>query len=304
VLAISDAITVIRAGRTVTTVKPEGVDARQLAELMVGSELPTPETTGTTIRPDVELELAHVTMRTNEGRALLDDISLKVRKGEIVGIAGVEGNGQLEILEAVMGLRDLDSGTISLAGTDITGTPTRQRREAGIGYIPQDRQADGLVLAEPLWENTMLGHQTRAPFVHGVWIDRAGAHRRTQEVVTGYDVRTPGLDVPAFALSGGNQQKLVIGREMLSGPSVLVAAHPTRGIDVGAQAAVWDHIRQARADGLAVLLISADLEELIGLSDTLHVLLRGRIVATLDPAKTNPSELGSYMTGATSIGAA
>ena len=299
VLAISDAITVIRAGRTVTTVEPGSVNARRLAELMVGSELPTPETTGSTIRNEVELELANVTVRTPEGRPLLDDVSITVRKGEIVGVAGVEGNGQHELLEAVIGLCALASGTIALGGRDITGDSTRDRREAGIGYIPQDRQSDGLVLPEPLWENVMLGHQTRAPFAKGPWIDRAGAHARTNEIIEGYDVRTPGPDVPAFALSGGNQQKLVIGREMLAGPSVLVAAHPTRGIDVGAQAAVWDHIRKARADGLAVLLVSADLEELIGLSDTLLVLLRGRVVAKLDPSKTTPSELGSYMTGAT-----
>jgi simple sugar transport system ATP-binding protein len=301
VLSISDSITVIRGGRTVTTVEPGSVTARRLAELMVGSELPTPETTGSTVQSTVELELAHVTVNTPEGRPLLDDISISVRKGEIVGVAGVEGNGQHELLEVVMALRALSSGTISLGGRDISNESTRDRREAGIGYIPQDRHSDGLVLPEPLWENVMLGHQTSAPFATGPWIDRGGARARTKEIIAGYDVRTPGPDVPAFALSGGNQQKLVIGREMLSGPSVLLAAHPTRGIDVGAQAAVWDHIRQARASGLAVLLISADLEELIGLSDTLLVLLRGRVVAKLDPSKTTPTELGSYMTGATEV---
>jgi simple sugar transport system ATP-binding protein len=270
---------------------------------MIGSELPTPETTGSTIRNETELELSHVTVRTAEGRPVLDDISLTVRRGEVVGIAGVEGNGQTELLEAVMGLLPVDSGSIMLAGQDITTMHTRDRREAGIGYIPQDRQSDGLVLSEPLWANTMLGHQTRAPFVRGPWLDRAGAIQRTNEILTNYDVRAPGAEVPALALSGGNQQKLVIGREMLASPSALIAAHPTRGIDVGAQAAVWEHMRQARLDGLAVLLVSADLDELIGLSDTLLVLLRGRIVAKLDPATTTPAELGSFMTGAVESGA-
>jgi ABC-type uncharacterized transport system ATPase subunit len=303
VLAISDAITVIRRGRTVTTVAPDEVDARRLAELMVGSELPTPVTTGTTVRDEVELELRGVTVRDAERRAVLDDVSLVVRRGEVVGIAGVEGNGQTELLEAIMGLHRVDAGTVTFAGEDVTHASTRRRRELGIGYIPQDRHVDGLVLPEPLWENAMLGHQTREPFVHGLWINRRGARRRTQDVIGGYDVRTPGTDVPAYALSGGNQQKLVIGREMLADPTLLIAAHPTRGIDVGAQAAVWEHIRTARAAGLAVLLVSADLDELIGLSDTLHVLLRGRIVATLDPATVTPMELGGHMTGAAAVSA-
>ncbi|MEO5842469.1 MAG: ABC transporter ATP-binding protein [Acidimicrobiales bacterium] len=298
VLAISDAITVIRAGRTVSTVDAKSVNARQLAELMIGSELPTPETTGSTIRPEIELELSHITLRTPEGRALLDDVSLSVRRGEVVGVAGVEGNGQAELLEVVMGLIPLEAGTVALAGQDITSMHTRERREAGIGYIPEDRHSDGLVLAEPLWENVMLGHQTQPPFVKGPWIDRAGALRRTEAIIADYQVRAPGPEVPALALSGGNQQKLVIGREMFASPSVLVAAHPTRGIDVGAQAVIWELMRQARRDGLAILLVSADLDELIGLSDTLLVLLRGKVVAKLNPATTTPTELGSYMTGA------
>ncbi|HUP72241.1 MAG TPA: ABC transporter ATP-binding protein [Acidimicrobiales bacterium] len=302
VLAISDSITVIRAGRTVATVDAKSVNARQLAELMIGSELPTPETTGSTIHPTVELELSHVTVRTAEGRALLDDVSLSVRRGEVVGVAGVEGNGQSELLEVVMGLIPLTSGSITFAAQDITSMPTRERREAGIGYIPEDRQTDGLVLAEPLWANVMLGHQTQAPFVKGPWIDRAGAMHRTTAIIAGYQVRAPGPEVPALALSGGNQQKLVIGREMFASPSVLVAAHPTRGIDVGAQAAVWELMLEARRDGLAILLVSADLDELIGLSDTLLVLLRGKVVAKLNPATTSPTELGSYMTGAAEAG--
>jgi simple sugar transport system ATP-binding protein len=304
VLAISDAITVIRAGRTVSTVDAKSVNARQLAELMIGSELPTPETTGSTIRPEIELELSHITVRTPEGRALLDDVSLSVRRGEVVGVAGIEGNGQAELLEVVMGLLPLDAGTITLDGKDISSMHTRERREAGIGYIPEDRQTDGLVLAEPLWENVMLGHQTKPPFAKGPWIDRAGAIHRTEAIIAGYQVRAPGPEVPALALSGGNQQKLVIGREMFASPTVLVAAHPTRGIDVGAQAAVWELMREARRDGLAILLVSADLDELIGLSDTLLVLLRGKVVAKLNPATTSPTELGSYMTGAAGMATA
>jgi simple sugar transport system ATP-binding protein len=197
-----------------------------------------------------------------------------------------------------MGLRTLQGGSVRLNGTDVTALGTLERRGAGIGYIPEDRHKDGLVLTAPLWENVMLGHQGNAPFSSRGWIDRAAAHERTDDIIAGYDVRTPSADVAAIALSGGNQQKLIVGREMTAGPRVLIAAHPTRGVDVGAQAAIWDHIRVARSSGLAVLLVSADLEELIGLSDTLHVMLRGKIVATLDPREVSLRELGAYMTGA------
>jgi len=144
----------------------------------------------------------------------------------------------------------------------------------------------------------MLGHQTSPPFARGPWIDGGGARKRTEQIVKEFRVITPSVDVAAYALSGGNQQKLIVGREMTAQPKLLIASQPTRGIDVGAQAAVWDQIRRARKEGLGVLLISADLEELIGLSDTLWVIFRGRLVAKLDPQTVTPEELGTYMTGA------
>jgi ABC-type uncharacterized transport system ATPase subunit len=297
VLEIADTITVIRGGRTVATVKPEEVDVHRLAELMVGSELPTPETREVTVTEHVALAVRGLGVRVEE-RWALQDVSFEIRRGEIVGIAGVEGNGQRELVEALIGLRRPDAGTIELEGEDVTAWSTRRRREAGIGYIPEDRHVWGLLLPSPLWENAMLGHQTQPPFARGAFVDRDGARVRTVEIIRDYHVMTPGPDTPALALSGGNQQKFIVGREMAASPRVLIAAQPTRGIDVGAQAAVWEQIRAARAAGLALLLISADLEELIGLSDTLHVILRGRFVARLDPSTVTPEELGSYMTGA------
>ncbi|MGH2682510.1 MAG: ABC transporter ATP-binding protein [Actinomycetota bacterium] len=298
VLAIADTITVMRGGRTVASVKRGTVTARQLAEMMVGSELPTPETRESTVTDTVEVAVESVTVRSDEGRVLLDNVSFVIRRGEVLGIAGVEGNGQAELVDAIIGIRPASGGTIRLGGEDITNRPTRKRRESGINYIPEDRHDRGLLLPSPLWENVMLGHQTKRPFVKGFWIDRTGAKARTEEVIREFRVVTPGPEVRALALSGGNQQKLIVGREMGGQPRVLIAAQPTRGIDVGAQAAVWDQIRRARALGLAVLLISADLEELIGLSDTLHVIFRGRLVAQVDPGTVTPEELGSYMTGA------
>jgi simple sugar transport system ATP-binding protein len=234
----------------------------------------------------------------DDGRPIVDDVSVTVHKGEIVGIAGIEGNGQTELVDAIVGTRDADAGRIKLLGNDITSASVRDRRDAGFGYVPQDRHSEGLLLDAPLWENAALGHQTKPPFAKGFWIDRKGARARTEEIREEFDVRSPNVDVSARALSGGNQQKLIIGREMSAEPSVLMAAHPTRGIDVGAQADVWGQIRAARANGLATLLISADLDELIGLSDTIVVMFHGKLVATLDPADITPRLLGSYMTGA------
>jgi ABC-type uncharacterized transport system ATPase subunit len=302
VLKHADAITVIRAGKTVGEVPdPSAVTARDLAEMMVGSELPTPETRNSTVTANRALEVKNLSVDGIEGatRRSLDEVTFTVHEGEILGIAGVEGNGQAELVETIMGLNP-SAGTILVDGLDISSLSTLERKARGIGYIPEDRQQDGLALPFTLWENAMLGHQRAAPYAKGPWIDRAGARKRTTEIVENFDVRTPGIDVPAFALSGGNQQKLVVGREMMSKPKVLLASHPTRGVDVGAQAVIWDILRDARAKGLATLLISADLEELIGLSDRLVVMLRGRIVAELDPRTVTPADLGSYMTGARS----
>ncbi|MDR7087647.1 simple sugar transport system ATP-binding protein [Aeromicrobium panaciterrae] len=297
VLSVADEVTVIRRGATIDTVDAKSVNSRQLAEMMVGSELPNPSTETSTVTDRVILEVKDLNL-PGPSRALLTDIDLAIHAGEILGIAGVEGNGQAELVESIMGVRPGSTGAVVLAGQDLTHASTRDRREAGIGYIPEDRHRHALLLDSPLWENRILGHQTRKPNVNGPLIDRAGARKDTQRIVEEYDVRTPGIDVLARALSGGNQQKLIVGREMAGNPVLLIASHPTRGVDVGAQAAIWDHIKRARREGLAVLLISADLDELIGLSDTIRVILRGKLVGKFDPATVTPAQLGAAMTGA------
>ncbi|MEU7238566.1 ABC transporter ATP-binding protein [Streptomyces sparsogenes] len=305
VLSVADDITVIRRGTTVGSVVPSEVTARQLAEMMVGSELPSPETRESTVTDVPMLRVEGVTLTTQDAehgaRTVLEDIGFTIRKGEVLGLAGVEGNGQTELIDALVGTRRPDSGTIHLGEEDITGWSTRRRREGGVGYIPEDRHRHGLLLEAPLWENRILGHVTERPNTKGkgrFWLDIQGARADTERIVAEYDVRTPGIEVTAASLSGGNQQKLIVGREMSHHPRLLIAAHPTRGVDVGAQAQIWDQIREARREGLAVLLISADLDELIGLSDTLRVIYRGRLVADADPATITPEELGSAMTGA------
>ncbi|MGW6865040.1 ABC transporter ATP-binding protein [Streptomyces sp. NPDC054901] len=322
---VADDITVIRRGTTVGTADPKTATTKQLAELMVGAELPSPETRESTVTTTPMLTVSNLTVAAGDvvtaepetmagadpedsslrehvavGRLLLDDISFTIHKGEILGIAGVEGNGQTELIESLMGMSAADSGVITLDGRDITKETVRKRRVGGIGYIPEDRHRHGLLLESPLWENRILGHVTEAPNSKNGILDPKAARKDTERIVREYDVRTPGIDVTASSLSGGNQQKLIVGREMSHNPKFLIAAHPTRGVDVGAQAQIWDAIREARREGLAVLLISADLDELIGLSDTLRVIYRGRLVADADPATVTPEELGTAMTGAAS----
>ena len=304
VRAIADTVTVIRRGTTVGTADPKKISSRELAEMMVGSELPSPATRESTVTDRDVLRVSGLRL-TVEGstRAVLDDITFTVHAGEVLGVAGVEGNGQTELVETIMGMRKATGGTIELVETDgsvrnLTSLGTLARREAGIGYVPEDRTRHGLLLTQPLWANRILGYQTRRPVANGGLLDILGARKDTERIVADYDVRTPGIDVPAAALSGGNQQKLVVGRELSGDPVLLIASHPTRGVDVGAQALIWEQIRQARHNGLAVLLISADLDELIGLSDTIRVMLRGRLVSAADPATVTPQELGSAMTGA------
>ncbi|MFD8721143.1 ABC transporter ATP-binding protein [Streptomyces sp. NPDC059629] len=335
VLSVADDITVIRRGTTVGTAIPSQTTPRQLAELMVGSELPTPETAESTVTDRAVVTVRNLTVYASGGIAslgelgaqpetatagsagaapgadvlteattpgaakrVLDDVTFTIHAGEVMGIAGVEGNGQTELIDALIGTRNADSGTVEFLGEDITGWATRKRRESGVGYIPEDRHRQGLLLESPLWENRILGHVTEKPNAKGFWLDIKGAQDDTRRIVEEYDVRTPGIDVTAASLSGGNQQKLIVGREMSHSPKFLIAAHPTRGVDVGAQAQIWDRIRDARREGLAVLLISADLDELIGLSDTLRVIYDGKLVADADPATITPEELGSAMTGA------
>jgi general nucleoside transport system ATP-binding protein len=304
VRAIADTVTVLRRGTTVGTADPKTISSRELAQMMVGSELPSPQTRDSTVTTREVLRVGELRLDAESGRrAVLDHVSFTVHAGEVLGIAGVEGNGQTELVETIMGMRRATSGTMELVDAggdarDLTRLGTLTRREAGIGYIAEDRTRHGLLLTQPLWANRILGYQSRSPVSKGQLLDLAGARADTERIVREYDVRTPGIEVPAAALSGGNQQKLVVGRELSGDPVLLIASHPTRGVDVGAQALIWERIRRARHDGLAVLLISADLDELIGLSDTIRVMLRGRLVSEADPATVTPQELGSAMTGA------
>jgi simple sugar transport system ATP-binding protein len=297
VLRVADEVTVVRQGSTVAQVKSKDVTARQLAELMVGSELPKPSTVGHTRREEITLALKDVSLASTGSRDLLTNISFDLHAGEVIGIAGVEGNGQAELVEVIMGLRDY-TGVIQFQGSSIDALSVADRHDLGIGLIPEDRQRQALMMDSPLWENRILGHQRGKPVMRGFVIDKKATMDSTRTIMQEFDVRAPGPDTLAAALSGGNQQKFIVGREMSKAPALLIASHPTRGVDVGAQGAIWDVLRAARDKGMAIVLISADLEELIGMSDRLLVMLRGKLTAELDPAKTSPEQLGSAMTGA------
>lgn len=297
VLRVADEVTVIRAGQTVAEVKAKDVTSHQLAELMVGSELPKPETKGNTKRDNVVLELQKVTVPSKGARNLLTDISFKLHAGEVIGIAGVEGNGQSELTEAILGLLDYE-GSINFDENCIDEFSVADRRDLGIGFIPEDRHRQALMLGSPLWENRILGYQRKKPIFNGFVLDKKATIEDTREIMQEFDVRAPGPNTLATALSGGNQQKFIVGREMVHAPKLLVASHPTRGVDVGAQGAIWEELRKAREKGMAIVLISADLEELIGMSDRLLVMLRGEVTAELNPANTTPESLGAAMTGA------
>jgi ABC-type uncharacterized transport system ATPase subunit len=298
VLRVADDVTVVRAGSTVAEVKSKDVTARQLAELMVGSELPQPTTHGDTRRTEITLALKDVSIPTKSGsRDLISHVTFNLHAGEVVGIAGVEGNGQAELVEAIMGLREY-TGVIEFSGSDMNHLSVAHRRDLGIGLIPEDRQRQAMMMESPLWENRILGHQRGKPVMNGFVLDKKTTIADTKAIMEEFDVRAPGPQTLAAALSGGNQQKFIVGREMSKAPSLLVASHPTRGVDIGAQGAIWEELRRAREKGMAIVLISADLEELIGMSDRLLVMLRGVVTAELDPVKTTPEQLGSAMTGA------
>ena len=300
VLSIADEITIMRQGTTVASRTPKSTNKVELAELMVGGELPKPRAGAKKTSSERLLSISGASYVRPDGREVLNNVNLELNAGEILGLAGVEGNGQSELIELIMGLVKPANGKVEILGLDASKSLTKEIRNAGVAYIPQDRQRDGLLMSAPLWENRVLGHQFASPMANNMWVNRGEAIKDSKRVVSEFDVRTPGINVLASALSGGNQQKFIVGRELSGNPRVIVAAQPTRGVDVGAQAIIWDQLMKARSEGAGMLLISADLDELFSLSDRIAVIYSGSIVSTLDPNKTTPEELGLAMTGAKS----
>ena len=301
VLAISDEVTVMRDGKVVGRVQTKDTNAAELARLMVGREVLLRVAKPEAKTGDAKLKVSDLSIKAIDGTPRVDRVSFEVRAGEIVGIAGVEGNGQTELIEGLAGLvgSARQSGTVTFEGQDITNVDARARRELGIAHIPEDRHHRGLLLEFSLAENSILGVHYRPPvtaYAGNILLDDTAIRRRADEIIAGFDVRPANADLPARSLSGGNQQKLIIGREFDLRPKLLLVSQPTRGVDIGAIEFIHRKLVALRDAGCAVLLVSAELEEVTSLSDRLLILHNGHIVGEVDPKVATTAEIGLLMT--------
>jgi simple sugar transport system ATP-binding protein len=301
IMAFTDRVTVFRAGKVVGEVATAATTPQELADLMVGRKVSlqinvTPARTS----EKMGLEVQGLTLTRARGRDPLSDVSFKVCCGEIVGIAGVEGNGQSELIQALLHPRDRNcrtSGEVKILGQEVSECSARQIRNLGISVIPEDRLHEGLMLGRPLVENFLLGQERQNAFRRGPLINVERLRKSADEALNNYDVRPANLDLPAAALSGGNQQKLIVAREFHKKPRVLIAAQPTRGVDVGAIEFIHKQIVEARDAGAAVLLVSSELEEILALSDRIVVMYEGRMVGEFGRGQVTEAELGLRMGG-------
>jgi simple sugar transport system ATP-binding protein len=296
-MTAADEITVLRGGRNVGTVAAEETTREELAELMVGREVLLDVDRPTATPGEVVLEVADLAVTDDRGVRAVDGVSFDARGGEIFGIAGVDGNGQAELVEAITGLRTPESGRIRVDGREVTDGSRRDRIDAGMAYVPEDRQERGLVMAFDLVENGVLGGQHGAPFARAGRVDWERARDHARAVLAEYDVRPPDPTATAASLSGGNQQKFVVGRELERDPSLLVAAHPTRGVDVGSIEFIHDRLLSLRDEQVCTLLVSSKLEEVRTLSDRLAVIHEGEFVDTVDPDAVTEEQLGLLLAG-------
>ncbi len=298
VLDISDRLTVIRHGKIVRTLPCEEATKPLISELMVGKPVLL-NVDNPAMKPGKRvLEMKNITMNRDHGSEVLTDLSFHVREGEIYGIAGVEGNGQTELVRAVAEKAPLVSGEILLNGVCIRNWNVRKRREAGISHIPEDRHKYGLLLSFSLVDNMALGRHHKPPFVTRYQVIKKKAIEEfARKSIREYDVRTPSENVPANTLSGGNQQKLIIAREMNASPVLLLSSQPTRGVDIGATEFIYKQIVKAKTEGRAVLLISADLDEIFALSDRIGVIYKGQISKEFTREEATREEVGFYMMG-------
>jgi simple sugar transport system ATP-binding protein len=298
-MAAADDITVLRDGRNVGTVDADATSREELAELMVGREVLLEADKEPADPGDVGLSVSDLRVTDDRGVEQVGGVDLDVREGEVFGIAGVDGNGQSELVEAITGLRTPDEGRVELAGRDVTDLSRRDRIDAGMAYVPEDRQKRGLVMEFDLVENGLLGSQHTREFAEGGRIDWATTRDHAESVIEEYDVRPRNPDADAESLSGGNQQKFVVGREFARDPEVVVASHPTRGVDVGSIEFIHDRILDLRRAGKTVLLVSSKLDEVQQLSDRLGVMYEGELVDIVDPDRVTEEELGLLMAGQT-----
>jgi general nucleoside transport system ATP-binding protein len=298
VLAVSDRITVMRAGKVVGTVLPKDTDERQLASMMVGREVILTVEKAPAKPAEEILKIEGMKVCDLRGLEAVRDISFSVQAGEILGIAGVQGNGQTELVEALTGLRPMTAGRMLFAGKDMTGKPPRPITETGMAHIPEDRQRHGLVLSYSVADNMVLNTYYRTPFAKFSVLQPKAIDANARKLIEDFDVRTPSPYVIASKLSGGNQQKVIVARELSHPVKLVIANQPTRGLDVGSIEYIHKEIVKMRDRGVAVLLVSAELDEIMALSDRIAVMYRGQIVATVDAQKVSREQLGLWMAGA------
>jgi simple sugar transport system ATP-binding protein len=297
VLAIADRITVLRLGQVVGHADPQTATQTQLASQMVGREVEL-KAHKTRCQPgEVVLQVQDLSVADDRENLRVDGVSFDVHGAEIVGVAGVQGNGQTELVEALTGLRHVLSGSITILGHNTTHASPRQVVELGVAHVPEDRQADGLVLSYPIADNMVLNTYYLPPFAKGVVIQHAEVDKAASERVEQFDVRTPSINTSAGSLSGGNQQKVIVAREFSRPIKLLVASQPTRGLDVGSIEYIHNRIVEKRDDGCAVLLFSTELDEILALSDRIAVMFRGKIAAVLDAGHVTKEYLGLLMAG-------
>jgi len=296
--AVADVCTVLRRGRLVGTVKVADTSEAKLAEMMVGRAVSFSVEKAPAIAGDVLLSIRNLKVKNNKGVLGVKDLSLDVRRGEILGLCGIDGNGQTELVYALTGLARAEGGSILLNGKDITQLPVRRRTEAGLGHIPEDRHRHGLVLDFRLDENMVVHSFEQRPFSRWGVLDFAAIRKNAERLIKEFDVRSgEGPATPSRSLSGGNQQKAIVAREIDRSPEVLVVAQPTRGLDVGAIEYIHRRIVEERDKGKAILLVSLELDEIMDLSDRIAVIFNGEIVAEVAASETTENELGLYMAG-------
>jgi simple sugar transport system ATP-binding protein len=295
VRAVADRITVIRRGKVIGQAEPTAPEA-ELASMMVGRDVQLVVDKPPAQPGEVSLRIAGLTVRDDRGSVTVDDLSLDVHAGEIVGLAGVQGNGQEELVESLLGVRQPESGSITLNGANLVGRTPKAVLTDGLGYVPEDRQHDGLVGPFTVAENLVLDMYDRPPFGSGVGLRLAEIRRNARQRVAEFDIRTPSVDATASTLSGGNQQKVVLAREMSRPLKVFVASQPTRGVDVGAQEFIHKRIIAERDNGTPVVIVSTELDEVLALSDRIAVIYRGRIIGVL-PGGASRDEVGLMMAG-------
>ncbi|MDI3094280.1 ABC transporter ATP-binding protein [Priestia megaterium] len=299
IMSLCDRCTIIRKGVGVGTVNVQETNPDELAALMVGREVHFKTEKKTATPKEAVLTIKELVVEDSRGVEAVSSLNLSVRAGEIVGIAGVDGNGQTELIEAITGLRKIKSGSITLKNQELSTLSTRKITESGIGHIPQDRHKHGLVLDYTIGENIGLQTYYQKPMSKSGILNYKEMYKKAKELIAEYDVRTPSEYTQARSLSGGNQQKAIIAREVDRSPELLIAAQPTRGLDVGAIEFIHKKLIEERDKGRAVLLVSLELDEVINLSDRIAVIYEGKIVDIVDPKETNEQELGLLMAGGT-----